>query len=400
MQEQLGIPHPEDASHKRNFQRIPTLLGVAARQHRPTIALAVIFFLAVGCFWAGMHLNAPSKITAKLKNQKVSDTNWNDVVLYSETGVGTTILIGIGVGLFSYLIAEVVVTFIKQNVRSQSEARFVAFFGRDSLSRAERGRIILQADRFERLVEELTGESSPTASAVTAALNLPKNNRLFKARRLVNARDAEGAKIIREELRKQKFPTPELKIIEHQKGTADKRDPFEEFLAAPYVISMGLGFTETTKAVVKEIGLTIDTTDSGDAIVIPRKGTLWEYDNLRLESVEEKDKKEAKYARVFPKDWDRDKWERGEADVKDYAVIIRHTARVGKGEQTRFVLAGFTEDGTVAAGRYFALRWDNVLWDIYSKSRKHGTGNFLAIISGLSTSSNTWPGDPDITIYL
>ena len=97
-------------------------------------------------------------------------------------------------------------------------------------------------------MEGLLGQESPAYATVKAALRKPENNRLFKARHWVNARDAKSARLIRDKIRSFGFPTPDLEIFDHSKATSD---PFKPYSAAPYVISMGLRLRTSS---VKELG--------------------------------------------------------------------------------------------------------------------------------------------------
>jgi hypothetical protein len=97
------------------------------------------------------------------------------------------------------------------------------------------------------------------------------------------------------------------------------------------------------------------------------------------------------------RDWTLEKWLKGTAGLKDYSVIIRHTASLGNRHQVRFILAGFTEDNTVAAGRYFVDRWES-LWREFVDHKKEGTGDFVVVISGDSKTEETWQKMPDVAI--
>jgi len=414
MPEFHGKPRPVGASATRRSSLVPPGIALIFRRYRAPLALGVIAGIAIALGVIGLYIVAPSRIApltrgssgmnSQLANKAVGETAWKDVPPYEETGPTSTVLIGLGVGLLSYVVAEGIGMFVKQKLRSESESKFEKFFGSGSLSRGVRGRIILQADTFQGLVEGLTGKDSEATRTVVAALNQPKNNRLFKGRKLVNARDVESAKIVREELRKQMFPTPELTIIDRPIPGEEGRDPFVDFASAPYIISMGLGFTETTLALAHKVGnqsrwIYIDkATDRGDAIVISDRFLMQRYTNLEIEKVvmgKDENGKDKVYFRFFPENWRLDDWLAGSADLRDYAVIMRHTETVGRSKQVRFILAGFTEDATVAASRYFASRWDTTLWKLSKTSPAAPAGDFVAIITGLSTSSAVWTEEPD-----
>jgi hypothetical protein len=268
----------------------------------------------------------------------------------------------------------------------------VDFFGSGSLSRVVRGRIVLQADPFDKLIEGLTGKATEPTTSVLDAVKRPNgNNRLYKARRVVNKYDAEGAKSIRETLRRDGFPTPNLFIIDR----TDDPDPFEAHAAAPYVISMGLGFTHTSTTLANAFAgrIFIDpSTDLGDAIAV--KGGTFEpnfYEDLCTAPCGEK---RPEHLYIFPKGWTRGAdWPQGEADLRDYAVIIRATVVDKRGkQQIRFLVGGFTEESTEKAGRYLAERWESLrnphavsgwwTWISWFWARGHRAGDFVIVISG------------------
>jgi hypothetical protein len=344
----------------------------------------------------------PDGKTALDQSRSVGDTAWKDVRFYENTDLLPTTLVGLGSALISVFLIELLSNLGKQWFRDRTEKKFEEFFGVGALSRGERGRIILQADRFEELIVGLTGDDSETTRATLTALDLPENNRLYKARTLLNAKDAEGAKIVRHELRQQGFPTPELDIIERHGPI----DPFSSFAAAPYLISMGLAFTETTIALTKEVGerngcIYIDqATEHGDALVVRGGFVRGEYNDLDSVIVDSNERADQgrKYYRLFPKNWDLRGWLENQNGLKDYAVIIRHTASIGNRKQIRFILAGFTEDSTTEAARYLVFKWNTTLWRIYSEKKSEPTGDFVVVISGITGASSSWSKEPDIEI--
>jgi hypothetical protein len=79
---------------------------------------------------------------------------------------------------------------------------------------------------------------------------------------------------------------------------------------------------------------------------------------------------------------------------------MRHTHVESNKTQVRFVLAGFTEDGTVAAARYLVNR-QSYLYDIYKRfkdERVNKTGDFVAIITGPAHTTDLW-GDPPLIAF-
>jgi hypothetical protein len=310
--------------------------------------------------------------------------------------------------MLSLFLTHAATDFVAHFHKNKAEENFEVFFGPGAMSRQERGRIIIQADRIEALLEHLlSDQTSNVRSAVRFTLAKPERNRLYKARHWVNARDAASAKVVREGLRAQHFPTPELYIIEHD----PRGDPFAPHAGAPYVISMGLGFTDTTKSVAEAVdpsrtmfGIEVNT-GNGDAIVIRHDLMGTHYSKLlHLSQVSPGDAgDERRY--LFPKDWDVDVWLRGEMRSNDYGLIARHTATVDGRKQTRFVLAGFTEDGTLAAGRYLVNRWERLLELSREKLRLRGdhhgqAADFIAVVAGDSRSTTTWTDDPFVFLLV
>jgi hypothetical protein len=334
---------------------------------------------------------------ASQMQKTVGETPWKDVHLYEKSNPVPSVLISLGIALVSVFLIEVITTAGIQYFRGRNEKDFEEFFGKGSLSRSQRGRIILQADRFEGLIMGLTGKNSETTNAVLEALKRSEHNRLYKARSLLNARDAESAKIVREDLRRQRFPTPELDIIQRSLPGEEAKHIFDQFSEAPYLISMGLGFTETTLALLQDVAnkcVYVDpATKHGDALVIDKDYLVPPYADLEIEKTPEAPDTAVMgkgYYRIFPRDWDVGKWLGDEAKTRDYAVIVRHTAVVEDRTQIRFVLAGFTEDGTVEAGRYLVSQWRSALWDLYKHKKNEGNGDFVVVISGVPKGEKPW----------
>jgi hypothetical protein len=85
-------------------------------------------------------------------------------------------------------------------------------------------------------------------------------------------------------------------------------------------------------------------------------------------------------------------------DVRDYALILRHTQMEDDYRHIRLVLAGFTERGTAAAGRYLAEHWRDLYSDHVKGHLTDGClGDFLIMIEGPSRpeSVGKWKEDRD-----
>lgn len=308
------------------------------------------------------------------------------------------------IGLGTSLEAVAVVGLIETKVRERDEKIFEDFFGAGSLLSNEPGHVILQADRIDDLMIAMltpkvplppatVASIAPLAAEVQKKIDSPADNRLFKARTWVNARDTEAAKVIREELRRVDLPAPELFIDDHNNPNTHEHE------AAPYIISMGLAFAKKTGELIGEIGgadrwIYIEPSSTmGDAIVVNRRIIKGGYAQLKLEPVAR-----SEYVQIFPGGWDPSVWLDPKAPPSnDYAIILRHRERQGSHWQTLFVLAGFTEDGTTAAARYFAAHWP-WLWENYVKGTGNSGGNFLVLISGDCRSKTAWPQEPVFAI--
>jgi hypothetical protein len=360
------------------------------------IRIAILLILGAGLILLGASMVSPSRITpyppgerepaGPESERRIGEIRWKDVRLFQESSWIATFLISLGTAMATVSVVDFLVAFGERHFRERDEAKFEQFFGPGSLSSREPGHIILQADRIDDLMETLLKDAPEVASAVAEKLSSPSSNRLYKARTWVNARDTEAAREIRENFRKDGFPAPELVIVDHNNPG--------KHADAPYVISMGLAFTDETKELIKKVGgddkwMYIDSdTKMGDTIVLDGHVIHAAFHELDAIPIDEK----SAYRRMFPKPWDPKVWLKGEPS-KDYAIVLRHRESQGRNSQTRFVLAGFTEDGTAAAGRYFAAHWVR-LWERYVKGKADGGGNFLVVISGESHSKDTWTQNP------
>ena len=82
---------------------------------------------------------------------------------------------------------------------------------------------------------------------------------------------------------------------------------------------------------------------------------------------------------LFPKDWNvfhwNDKQNKADHPMNDYGVIIRRKHRSAP-QQIRFMVAGFTEDGTVSAGEYLVKHWQD-LWEQFVRK---GHEDFVIVV--------------------
>ncbi len=296
------------------------------------------------------------------------------------------ILLGLGTSAGATMVIQVLTNSFTGWLRKIIDQRFEEFFGKGSLTREVRGKILLQSDSINTLMKTLLGENSTTFASVKDALDKPENNRLFKARHWLNTRDAISARTIRDKIRSFGFPTPDLEIIEHPQGQPQE-DPFEDYQAAPYVISMGLAFTETSIFLAKQCDpanehfVIVENSVKGDALAVPEgfgfDPRLFEIrtidDNLRPPDVS------GTWYWLFPRQWNIDKWreelETAKKAPNDYAVVIRYRAGTGS-KQVRFMAAGFTENTTATAGEYLVENWE-YLWERFVSKKIE---NFVVVV--------------------
>jgi hypothetical protein len=100
--------------------------------------------------------------------------------------------------------------------------------------------------------------------------------------------------------------------------------------------------------------------------------------------------------------FDLKSWLENPEDVRDYAIILRHTQPEQHGRrQVLFVVAGFTEIGTAAAGHYLARNWRE-LCEKHVHGRCHDPrlrGDFLIVIEGPSNAGKIgdWAEDKSLS---
>jgi len=93
----------------------------------------------------------------------------------------------------------------------------------------------------------------------------------------------------------------------------------------------------------------------------------------------------------------------GAPDVRDYAVILRHTQqKPNRHRKVVFALGGFTERGTAAAGRYLAHNWFE-LWERHVQGvfDSGSLGDFLVVLEGPSlpeSVSEWWSEDEGLNV--
>ena len=337
----------------------------------------LFFPLAIGFAFLIVSYFLPSKTA--------NDDWWRNI-----TASAAAVFIGVSISEF----------FLKQVpklVKEQREVAFDQFFGTTYSDKL--GHILLQADRIDKLIRELSSDPKSIESLINEPVPSPgakaKSNRLYEARRWVNAHDADASRSIREAFRVMERSPPELYVEDHKPHLSD---------GAPFIISTGLGFTENTDEVFRKVceGWMIydPASDCGDVVAIHQK--VYPGGSPDFEPPGECVR--GSYLKLLPRDWKRDEYlslsdqlregfsgearHTSSALPNDYAILLRHTDETLK--QVRFVVAGFTAHGTAAAGKYLADHWDS-LWETYVKGHANSSdGDFCQLIVGMSEDPGSW----------
>ena len=273
---------------------------------------------------------------------------------------------------------------------------FDQFFGDDASDLCGAGVIQLQADKIDVLLkqyQESPYQKNPMPN-IKAAIDSKPDGRLFKAREWMNYFDTIGAKEIIRQFRDLGLDSPQLHPIERSALIDEAMHPEEQ---PPFIISMGLGFSVKTDKLLQHV------CDGWMKVsLVERYGDVLDLlQNLvpnQLKLLEVVVAENPNFRRLLPKgDWTLTKWLEF-VSTRDYAIILRHTEKNRQGRrQMKFVLAGFTERGTAAAGEYLARNWKQ-LWQAYVKNdyKKDGLGDFMLVIEGPSQWKDIkeWSSDP------
>jgi len=313
-------------------------------------------------------------------NTRLTDMTWSEVSLIQANVWYALLLMPVAMIMITVSVFEVIKSSVEYVLSYWSlRRRFDEFFGDHASSAGDKAFVILEPTNVPELLELI----SP---GIGSRMAIPEQNRFFKARDWVNRWDTEGAKAVREIFAQRGYPPPELS---HLTAELDA--------ATPFAFSMGLGFTHESLKVVKEScgpWLRISVSESGDRIEI--KHQLFN-DSVTLFSAS-KASEGKDFREVLPIDWHLPDWIRTPEKVRDYAIILRHTRKHKDGRQVIFVLGGFTEYGTAAAGKYLAEHWPD-LWRKHVKGRAHNgsLGDFMILIEGPSDIKDMrqWKQDPN-----
>jgi hypothetical protein len=272
--------------------------------------------------------------------------------------------------------------------RRSMRYEFDAFFGTGASDNIRHGVIVLQSDNVEVLAAQL-GLALP--DGLKSMTGVDATSRVYKARNWINRWDTEGARALAWEFRRRVTDAPELRPVEHK--IVDGKPQISRLdvdANAPFEISMGLGFTDETTSEVKSIcspWMYIERHPIyGDVIALNRLLLKEEGGGeKRIETMQSS--LSEKHVCLVPPGWDIDLWLKSDQSVKDYAIILRHTRTTGHHRQIFFVLAGFTERGTAAAGHYLATHWKQLHRRLVAgRHDKRSFGDFLLLIGGPSSS--------------
>jgi hypothetical protein len=257
---------------------------------------------------------------------------------------------------------------------------FNRFWGDGASTSGNNGVILLQEENIEETVKGF----APSVSFAEPTIG-ETQNRFFKAITWVNKWDAEAAKHIRSAFWIPGYRPPEM---QHIRGS----ESYTALPNTPFVVAVGL-FSEQTKGFVQDYSgdkklIKIVQTKDGDALEIFR-GLVNVPQSLQVAGSE--------MLQLTPKLWNRDGWTK-DASTTDFAMILRHTQlRSDSTRLVRFVVAGFTEQGTEAAGRYLAKQWLALYRRFWNGSASNDRrGDFFIVIVGKSNNTKDWAEDPGL----
>jgi hypothetical protein len=351
--------------------------------------LAVLVILAIGVI--GLALVLWRQPAATIEGEIPSSAG--RVKLDLKSGSWT---FGLGIGVFMALTTVSAYELLSLGIqwglwKTRDRYAFDAFFGEDASDRCGEGVIILQADKIEALLEEYR------LGDIREEIDSHPANRLYKAREWLNEQDTQGAREIIAAFRGLGLDAPMLETRGREKPK--DQTPSSKYLESPFVITMGLAFSEETDSLVNKLcrsWMRIGKMEKyGDVVEF-----LHNLVPETLTRLAHKEGKSADFRSLIPRIWDLQKWLGRDASVRDYAILLRHTETDGK-RRVKFVVAGFTERGTAAAGKYLAKNWRN-LWREYVKGRHAADsfGDFVLVIEGPSywQDIREWDLDPYLTI--
>jgi hypothetical protein len=346
------------------------------------------FLLALTAYSTVLWKTPNSRITGSISTvQGRSDVDLRVQSPPAVYTVGLALLNSVSAVLFY----EFVVLIVRYFWWGQSMAKdIVSFFGTSADTRSKNAAVILQMDKVEDI-------ANPSNQA---------SERVFKARNWINASDSDAARHILRELLRIGLDAPLPRYM-------GRHETFPTDPEAPFQIFFGLGYTNYTKELIDgrcgdwlrirynskygdviwlRHNLVVENPDYQESDIVPA-------DYGGEEGVNKPTAEEVRQFRlILPKGWTSDtytKWLAGES-VRDYAIILRYTnTEISPGMRViQFVVAGFTENGTHAAGAFLAKHWQQRLHSkyVYGKSERgaDGFGDFCTFIAGLSAQPETW----------
>jgi hypothetical protein len=332
-------------------------------------ALGILLSMALIGFVA-LNLLPSQEISGKLSED-------GKITLRPQSIWYRTLLISLCTSLFTISVYELASVTLQRSIW-EGRKEFDQFFGDDASGCCGKSVIFLQADKIDALLEEYG------VSGIKDKIDSQTKGRLFKAREWMNYFDTKGAKALIKKFRDLGLDSPQLVPVERAEEIRESHYVAEQ---TPFTITMGLGFSMQTDVLLRDAcsGWMRVVYDDvyGDALELLYNFVPPKLNGLRSEAVE------GEFRRLLPAgDWSLAKWidDEPKAPVNDYAIILRHTELDDNGHRLlKFVLAGFTERGTAAAGEYLAQNW-RALWLKYVKGEhnRKGFGDFLLVIEGPS----------------
>ena len=345
---------------------------------RKTFVLGILLGASlVGLFT--LHLWAPtSTLEGNLQGTKIF--LFQQPAVWYRTGA-----VALVTSLFTISVYEILSGVLQWSFWVRTDRKtFDQFWGDDASDRCSDGIILLQADKIDVLLEEYG------IFEIKDKIDSQPKGRLYKARDWMNFFDAEGARAVIKEFRDLGLDPPHVAPVHRYVDGADALPS----AAPPFTVIMGLGFSVKTDALMENVcagWMKIRyMSQYGDALdllhnLVPDKLDV-------LQSIQSDDEA---FRTILPiGDWKLSTWlaqkpasnDEEANSARDYALIMRHTEIEPDGRRhVKFVLAGFTERGTAAAGKYLAKNW-RALWSrrVRDYDGHANLGDFAMLIEGPS----------------
>lgn len=395
-----------------------------------TIFVIGIIIFTFAFFWMppAEFSNSGSKTIIENSLPQIStnlDNNLRWIEVRNKTIFTELLVAGVGITLATVASFEILKFLIEYFLYFVTFGnKFDRFFG-DGASRHSRdGIILLQSDKTQDLFVDPKAEEELKPKIYS-------HSRCFKARHWVNRWDMEGARRIRDCFLKEGLQAPSLHPADHEErneGNVVNDAPFvitkPAWKEAPFIIAMGLGFTELTDHLTENLPwLKIEKqSPCGDLIQLwhrflrentpglqPKNHLQVPHFILGSNSYEYAPGEKRDLVRILPdpnpgqNTWDIETWSKTASACSDYGIILRRTYIVPKTKKRKvfLVVAGFTEIGTAIAADYLANKWEYLEADFVgkNKSKKNNYGDFLIVITGKSNleQAHTWERSIQLT---